>query len=365
MNPLMFGRQDVTDGTVNGTATALDHVDEPEHNVSFTELLIPMALSLMLSMIHSQIVATASSSHSCDKRKHVLQPKHRRKRERSTKRRKKPLRTRSMAVNDGQKETTIAEIRSYDNCDRDIDVVDGDATLADIGGHTDMVIVGKSILNAGRNRPASHNMPCDRSVDDGESSSSPKGLRRRNVNWDSPIKRQVIVQRRQSNDSIRPVTAGSNDLVDSANEQPNATGGDDDGFESLNGKSSSGEENSRLRLGTQFSRPKEPLLKTPNADSSDTDEEGDDGESLSSPGNTSHYTEGTTSATEWIGITTNSEECSYSSGDLDHHSDSQIECSENGTVEYDYFTPTVILNPACGIGDRSEFHVFVLNLHDG
>lgn len=97
-------------------------------------------------------------------------------------------------------------------------------------------------------------------------------------------------------------------------------------------------------------------------DSTDTEEDGDDGETVTSPnisgvgnGTSSSgtgcgvlLTEGTTSATEWIGITTNSEDCSYSS-ELDQ-SDSQY--SENGN-DHD-FTPTVILNPCCGNGDRSE-----------
>lgn len=87
-------------------------------------------------------------------------------------------------------------------------------------------------------------------------------------------------------------------------------------------------------------------------DSTDTDEEGDDGETIATDAcNTNgQFTEGTTSATEWIGITTNSEDCSYSS-ELEH-SDSQYEYSENGG-EFD-FTATVILNPCCGTGDRSK-----------
>lgn len=43
--------------------------------------------------------------------------------------------------------------------------------------------------------------------------------------------------------------------------------------------------------------------------SEETEEEGDDGELISSPasqGNVSNYNECTTSATEWLGITTNS-----------------------------------------------------------
>lgn len=63
--------------------------------------------------------------------------------------------------------------------------------------------------------------------------------------------------------------------------------------------------------------------------------------------------DGTASAAEWIGITTNSEECSYSSAD---NSESQLEYSENNGCEWnDYVTPTVILNSNCAIGDRSKW----------
>lgn len=88
--------------------------------------------------------------------------------------------------------------------------------------------------------------------------------------------------------------------------------------------------------------------------SSDTDEEegDDDVETPSIFGAANlHFIEGTTSATEWIGITTNSEECSYSS-EIEN-SDSQLEYSENGGIEYD-ITPSVILNPSCGANDRSK-----------
>lgn len=65
-------------------------------------------------------------------------------------------------------------------------------------------------------------------------------LRKRNVYWDSPIKSQVNISAKIENDSNE----------DSENAQPpteneratDQTAGDDDGFESLNGKSSSGEE---------------------------------------------------------------------------------------------------------------------------
>ena len=52
---------------------------------------------------------------------------------------------------------------------------------------------------------------------------------------------------------------------------------------------------------------------------------------LSSPGTGPLLTEGTTSAGEWIGITTNSEECSYSS-EIEE-SDSQHECNVRDNIE--------------------------------
>ena len=59
--------------------------------------------------------------------------------------------------------------------------------------------------------------------------------------------------------------------------------------------------------------------------------ESEDGEVLSSPGTGPLLTEGTTSAGEWIGITTNSEECSYSS-EIEE-SDSQHECNVRDNIE--------------------------------
>lgn len=101
-----------------------------------------------------------------------------------------------------------------------------------------------------------------------------------------------------------------------------------------------------IQIAEKFSNFKKNLNSTVN-DSTDTDEEGDD-DILSSPTNP-QLTEATTSATEWLGITTNSEECSYSS-EYDH-SDSQVDQSENGG-ECD-FAPAYILNPGC-TGDRSN-----------
>lgn len=101
------------------------------------------------------------------------------------------------------------------------------------------------------------------------------------------------------------------------------------------------------------------------ADSSDTDDDaGGDGDEelggrslllqLDSSGNTNNagqFTEGTTSATEWIGITTNSEEENSYTTDLDASEASENVCSDYA-ADCD-FAPTVILNPCCGTNDRS------------
>lgn len=116
---------------------------------------------------------------------------------------------------------------------------------------------------------------------------------------------------------------------------------------------------------------RKPVRRTAES-SEETDEEGDDGEtaevrpmlesSNTVMNNSAQFTEGTTSATEWIGITTNDseEENSYTS-ELDA-SDSQNECSDYAGVCD--FAPTVILNPCCGTNDRSKSAVVSLRLND-
>lgn len=118
----------------------------------------------------------------------------------------------------------------------------------------------------------------------------------------------------------------------------NATG--DDGFESLTGKSSSGED---TNLNHQPSVPSESdtdtlrnserstpvkICKKKLKESSDTDEENDDIESLTPTSSTQHFE---TTDGEYIGVTSNSEsECS-----VDHSADDDI----------DGVSPTTILNP--------------------
>lgn len=56
----------------------------------------------------------------------------------------------------------------------------------------------------------------------------------------------------------------------------------------------------------------------------------------------------TSSATDWMGVTTNSEDCSYSS-DLDNISDNNVE-KDDYSIYDNEFAPTGILNPPFGKG---------------
>ncbi|XP_075215906.1 putative homeodomain transcription factor isoform X2 [Lycorma delicatula] len=63
-----------------------------------------------------------------------------------------------------------------------------------------------------------------------------------------------------------------------------------------------------------------------------------------------HLTEGTTSAAEWIGITTNSEECSYSSDMDDIPLSSDI---NDHPFPWEFqMSPSVILSPSCAASDK-------------
>lgn len=125
-------------------------------------------------------------------------------------------------------------------------------------------------------------------------------------------------------------------------------------------------------------------VKLTDESSDETDEEGGvDGETISSPAsmaNNSYNNECTTSATEWLGVTTNSmldkralvvnffcvtiliyflgEECSYSS-ELDNSDYKKHNMSDDDYDGYDlYFTPTTILNPHGTSADRSMLNLF-------
>lgn len=156
-------------------------------------------------------------------------------------------------------------------------------------------------------------------------------IRRRNVNWESPVK--SAIHQPSSSVDVNPKRR--------RNRSENVMG--DDGFESLTGKSSSGEENLRnlpslqsdsdtdtLR-NSERSTPVKLCKKKKTKESSDTDEENDDIESLT-PASSNHQFE--TTDGEYIGVTSNSES----------------ECSVDHSGDDDAVSPTTILNP----NDSSE-----------
>lgn len=219
--------------------------------------------------------------------------------------------------------------------------------------------------------------------------------KKRNVNWHTPI--QIYA------------TFEENELPSSSIELSNASSpsgarlepsfrkrrsiGEDDGFESLNGKSSSGEDNNhspnvsgsagatatagctqanqlRLRLNvngvgnvggsssnnvSNDSSSNVPATDKTSRESTSScaeSDECDDADIISSPASAGTQ-ECNTSATDWLGVTTNSEDCSYTS-ELEQSDDGfkHQACSDEELPELD-ITPTTILNPHSSM-DRSK-----------
>lgn len=186
--------------------------------VSLNELLIPMSLSLMLSLVHSQIVSTSSTNSTATEKqkKTLIQSVHRKKRER--KKRKKSMRNRLVlnATNDTKATKILTDGLSDNEC--------------------------KSSLNDQQTSAKTAEKLCSqlvvenqKSFSGSDSNCSPPLLRKRCVNWDSPIKSHVNLT---SNGNSVNGNGDRNNTV--------SFGAEDDGFESLNGKSSSGEEMSAI-----------------------------------------------------------------------------------------------------------------------
>ncbi|XP_055919585.1 protein phtf [Eupeodes corollae] len=433
--------------------------DDVEHIVSISELLIPMALSLILSFIHSQIVATSSGSGLSSKQ-HRYSNAGGKPRER-VKRRRKILKMRSFETEcptngkptRSRASTPLESTISLHPKTSFVPLKDSKMFIQTPKNSSE----SHPLLEAKQSLPSTDIISSKLTLDlTGCCSSSALPIsggsinecKKRNVNWDTPIHNFATEANVESQllTNISPqASTTSNSSVECSpreeievNKEPKTQEhemdlnkieqevaeddnrgrvakrslGEDDGFESLNGKSSSGEENNipavaigpnaqptineknhlRLRLNENITRARDenstieevfnantpilpvfrrkyPLSSESDIDrsgknvipksastemfakkntkankSSDTDtEESDEEEIISSPASlaASNYTECTTSATEWLGVTTNSEECSYSS-ELDNSDYKQL--SEDEGYDMD-FTPTTILNP--------------------
>lgn len=319
---------------------------------------------MLLCFIHSQIVATSCVTKRSNKRKH-LSPNFLQNQE-GKRRKKKIFRSRSNGSN--EMKPSLSKILKSDNSTYDFDTDDENhasklvniraskiskqkkdrSLILDIKNKLDLneildAEVGSFLISKTEMNPITN---CTRS--DLESHGPSQNMRKRNVNWDSPIKSQLIVNYEISE---------PRDLVEN---QPLRRGRihtiEDDGFESFTGKSSSGEEN---RIFRELLDPTKNMLgsgnvngsKTVSKESSDTDEENDDCETMVNNSSNAHFTEGTTSATENnIGVTTNSDD--YSS-ELDQ-SESQ---HEDDDLEFDV-APTAILNPNRDSSERVSCTIF-------
>lgn len=201
--------------------------------ISITDLLVPMSLSLLLSLIHSQIVATASSNLiTADKHNKSQFQQHRKRRER--KKRRKSTRSRSalnvLSASDTTKSRTNNKLINAENRSNGAEIGDDGGNGTGANGEA---------LSSQQVQQQTNEMPSQSPAD------TLPSLRKRNVNWRSPIKSNYAASHNShsSNSDLLLEISG-----ESATAAPTAAthGADDDGFESLNsnenGKSSSGEE---------------------------------------------------------------------------------------------------------------------------
>lgn len=194
--------------------------------ISIVDLVVPMSLSLLLSLIHSQIVATSSANLSASDRlnKGLIQP-HRKKRER--KKRRKSTRSR-LSLN-------TLETKSRTN------------SLTEEKEAIETNVQISSRLSTSQQQPQQQQQQPQKENEASNSNCTPPRLRKRNVNWRSPIKSNSSIPDTRN---VLDMEEEMAEIQDTDNHNENETiGADDDGFESLNGKSSSGEEMSALNNG--------------------------------------------------------------------------------------------------------------------
>ncbi|XP_020815366.1 putative homeodomain transcription factor isoform X1 [Drosophila serrata] len=438
--PLVYDKP--LNGTLLQTGTAGEDADKHEdHADLLSALLIPCALSLLISLIHSQIVATntatggtGGSSTKNKLRRFSMSSSIGDKssvREHRLRRRKKFVsRTRQPEVEPNSSNISIPARRNANTSALEVPsrpVIIPSTTIISGVAQSDPILAATPSRSVVVKRSSSeetyitttaiselHRLQATPS-ENGEtkgfdlsrqtggpttaSTATPESPKKRNVNWHTPIQIYATYERTEqpsSSQSIREEqieTIGDEEMrALKPSFQSRRNIGEDDGFESLNGKSSSGEDNNhsplpnvagiavappvpvpsnqlRLRLNTgnssssNIAPPAEKLAQSRGNESTTScaeSDECDEADIISSPASTCNQ-ECTTSATDWLGVTTNSEDCSYTS-DIDH-SDGGFKhaaCSDEDPGELD-ITPTTILNPhssldriSCTIWDQRD-----------
>ncbi|KAH8285589.1 hypothetical protein KR054_011348, partial [Drosophila jambulina] len=426
-------------GTLLQAGTAGEDADkQEEHADLLSALLIPCALSLLISLIHSQIVATntatggtGGSSTKNKLRRFSMTSSIGDKssvREHRLRRRKKFVsRPRQPEVEPNSSNISIPARRNATSSGLEVlsrpvsqppttaasGVVQSDPNLAatpsrpvvvkrSSSEETYITTTAISALHLPQATPSADGKPKGFDLSrqtGGPTVATPESPKKRNVNWHTPIQIYATYERTEQPSSSQSGREEQDEaIVDEEiralkpSYQSRRNIGEDDGFESLNGKSSSGEDNNhsplpnvtastvaapvpaqsnqlRLRLNTGNSSsnisapPAEKLTQSRGNESTTScaeSDECDEADIISSPASTCNQ-ECTTSATDWLGVTTNSEDCSYTS-DLDH-SDGGFKhaaCSDEDPGELD-ITPTTILNPhssldriSCTIWDQRD-----------
>ncbi|EDS44932.1 conserved hypothetical protein [Culex quinquefasciatus] len=385
-----------------------------DHIVSISDFLIPMALSFLLSVIHSQIVATASNTGGfCRQNKKCHSHSTLKKRERIRRKR----RTRAATYPGGSGESTTTASKPSNDDDLDVPAkpskqkllngtlpsnksptgspartakkqgacstsssTSSDALSALVSNPAlSCFQLSKKVLNSFiRKKYLYYSLPPTPKVivhhpteasTDSRVTNPPQpecSLRRRNVSWEAPVCRDN----------------GSSSASNSSPPRSGEVDGpiDDDGFESLNGKSSGGEDSSNATVPSEKYYKKLPYTNTwlsgipgaevavPEKDSrsdSDTDTlrntpTAQQQDHLASVKPASIPPRRHLSSESGIELQRHErpgkslldedndrEDCSYSS---DLHSDAQNEHSDD---DYDLEdAPTIILNPSCGASDR-------------
>ncbi|KAH8391209.1 hypothetical protein KR215_008811, partial [Drosophila sulfurigaster] len=417
--PLVYEQQ------VNATSTATLAADkqQSEENADLlSALLIPCALSLLISLIHSQIVATNTSSGGSTKSKlrrismtsfsekaNVPREQQRMRRRKKYVRQVSDVRqpeaelsqpsssNHSLSARRAKLATISVEPTTTTTTTTELKPSSEEsfATTTAITVHHQAATAASAAAAAVADSTTLPEPLFDLRKVGSVASDSPH--KKRNVNWHTPI--QICA------------TFDQNELpsssIDLSNATPSPSGtrlepnyhtrrsiGEDDGFESLNGKSSSGEDNNqspnvggnsnaattaviappnqlRLRLNVSSTssstgnnnsnnvQPNDKLAHESTSSCAESDE-CDDADIISSPASAGTQ-ECNTSATDWLGVTTNSEDCSYTS-ELDQ-SDGGYKhqpCSDEELPELD-ITPTTILNPhssldriSCTIWDQRD-----------
>ncbi|KAH8272868.1 hypothetical protein KR018_006160, partial [Drosophila ironensis] len=409
---------EVTGDEVAGEQAADKQTEE--HADLLSALLIPCALSLLISLIHSQIVATNTASGSSSgsgksKMRRISANNISDKgglREHRLRRRKKFVRIRQPEgeLSQSSNNATIPSRRVVNSASSETVPRPGTPTAT----LSIATIVPDPLLPAAPPPVVIKRSPSEETyltttaisavalpeasveedadfdrVAGGAIVESPK---KRNVNWHTPIQICTTYELgeqpspgRDNEETVADTAEGGNRMGGlKPNFSTRRSIGEDDGFESLNGKSSSGEDNNhsplpnmgsagppataqssqlRLRLNATNTEEKKSQARGGGNDSTTScaeSDECDDADLVSMPAS-SCTQECTTSATDWLGVTTNSEDCSYTS-DMDN-SDSGFKhpaCSDEDPADLD-ITPTTILNPhstldriSCTIWDQRD-----------